>query len=227
MSFVQLLADKYEITINNSIIIQQAFHHTSYINENRKLKLKSNERLEFLGDAVLEVVVSDFLYHQYPEIAEGKLSLMRAQLVREQTLARLARELSFADYLLLGKGEINNGGYERDSILSDAMEAVIGAIYLDQGMEAVWKLLNDILLTRHEELLHEGNQDYKTQLQEILQEAGSVHIEYRLINQTGPAHLREFEMGLFVNNVLYATGKGKSKLKAEMAAAKAAIKKIK
>lgn len=209
-------------TITNKELIYQAFMHTSYVNEHRKMNLESNERLEFLGDAVLELIVSDYLYQTYPSEPEGNLSRLRAQLVREATLALLARKFKFNEYIQLGKGEKSSGGSNRDSILADCFEAFLGAIYMDLGMEVAKEFLEKEMLTQHQQLLKKVNQDFKTLFQEFIQQEGPVNIEYRQLSTTGPAHNQIFEMGLFLNGKRISVGQGKSKKQAESLAAKIA-----
>lgn len=211
-----------QVSINNESVIRQAFLHTSYVNEQKHNQLQSNERLEFLGDTVLEVIVSDYLYHTYPDEPEGNLSRLRAQLVREASLALLARKFKFNNYIQLGRGEKSSGGNERDSILADCFEAFLGAIYLDLGMEVVRNFLEREMLTKHQELLKQVNRDYKTLFQEYMQQDGSVMIEYRQISQTGPAHSQIFEMGLYLNGKKISVGRGRSKKQAESIAAQIA-----
>ncbi|WP_124057683.1 ribonuclease III [Vaginisenegalia massiliensis] len=211
------------IKLNHPRLVETAFQHTSYVNEAHNSKLVSNERLEFLGDAVLELVVSAFLYHEYPNDPEGKLTRLRAQLVCEPSLAYLARSVHFDDYIRLGKGELATGGKQRDSIISDCFEAFLGAIYLDQGLECVQTWLFDLMLKNHRQLLTQVNQDYKTLFQERVQQKGSVNIQYQVENQEGPAHDQLFTVGLYVNQVLLAKGQGRSKKIAEMKAAQTAL----
>lgn len=220
---INYLKEDLQVKIGDQELIQQAFNHTSYVNEKAHKGSLSNERLEFLGDAVLELVVSQYLYHTYPEQAEGHLTRMRAQLVREPSLAYLARQVSFDQYLKLGKGEAESGGRQRESILSDCFEAFLGAFYIDQGIEAVKSFLTPILLAPHQTILEITSQDYKTKFQELVQQKGSVQIEYRLLKQEGPPHSQVFTAGLFVENQLQAQGKGKSKKEAEMQAAREAL----
>ena len=212
--------------IKNDMLYKRAFMHKSYVNEQRYKLLESNERLEFLGDAVLEIVVSDYLYKYYPNEPEGNLSRMRAQLVREPSLAMLARQNQFPEYIQLGKGERASGGNHRDSILSDCFEAVLGAIYLDQGIEAVREFLASQLLDNHQQIIKQINQDYKTMFQELAQINGSVMIEYRLLSKQGPDHHQTFEMGLYVDNKLLSSAKGNSKKQAEIEAAKIAYQQL-
>lgn len=208
--------------IDNEQLIYTAFRHTSYVNEHRRENLESNERLEFLGDAVLELATSQYLYDYYPNKSEGDLSRLRALLVQEASLARLAKQFNFDYYIRLGRGESQSGGASRPSILSDCFEAFLGAIYLDQGMKPVQAFLNKHLLEDHENFLAEINRDYKTLLQEVLQQNGTVSIQYRELKKTGPAHNQVFEMGLYLNGKFLAKGMGKSKKAAEMQAARQA-----
>lgn len=210
------------INIEDEALFKRAFMHKSYVNEQKHNLLESNERLEFLGDAVLEIIVSDYLYNSYPEEPEGTLSRTRAQLVREPSLALLARRNDFHEYIQLGKGESASGGNHRDSILADCFEAFLGATYLEQGIEVVTNFLNKQLLSNHQDILKQVNLDYKTLFQEKAQTHGTVLIEYRLISKKGPDHNQIFEMGLFVDDKLISRGKGNSKKQAEIQAAKIA-----
>lgn len=208
--------------IKNLDLFHQAFRHRSYANECTP-PLTSYERLEFLGDAVLELLVSDYLYTRYPSKSEGSLTQLRAQLVREPSLAHLARKLEFSRYLRLSRGEEASGGRQRDSLLADCFEAVLGAIYLDQGLEVARNYIERVMLADHQSLLNWVNQDYKTQLQERLQTQGPVRISYKLVKETGPDHQRQFQVALQVNGQELSRGQGTSKKRAEMAAAEAAL----
>lgn len=210
------------IEIKDESLFKRAFMHKSFVNEQKHKLLESNERLEFLGDAVLEIITSDYLYKFYPNEPEGSLSRTRAQLVREPSLALLARKNQFHKFIQLGKGESSSGGNNRDSILADCFEAFLGATYLEQGIEVVTEFLNNQLLKNHQQLLKQLNLDYKTLFQEKAQTHGSVLIEYRLISKQGPDHNQIFEMGLFVDEKLMSRGKGNSKKQAEIQAAKIA-----
>lgn len=210
------------IEIKDESLFKRAFMHKSYVNEQKHKLLESNERLEFLGDAVLEIITSDYLYKFYPNEPEGSLSRTRAQLVREPSLALLARKNQFHKFIQLGKGESSSGGNNRDSILADCFEAFLGATYLEQGIDVVTEFLNNQLLKNHQQLLKQLNLDYKTLFQEKAQTHGSVLIEYRLISKQGPDHNQIFEMGLFVDDKLMSRGKGNSKKQAEIQAAKIA-----
>lgn len=226
IKLIKHLSHILAVEIKDETLYRRAFMHKSYVNEQRHQLIESNERLEFLGDAVLEVIVSDYLYNYYPNEPEGNLSRMRAQLVREPSLALLARRNNFQDYIQLGKGESSSGGNNRDSILSDCFEAFLGATYLDKGIQAVTDFLNKEMLFDHQELLKQINQDYKTMFQELAQVNGSVLIEYRLLDKNGPDHNQVFEMGLFVDNKLMSRGIGNNKKQAEIQAAKIAYQHI-
>lgn len=203
-------------------MLTHAMTHSSYANEHRMDKLMCNERLEFLGDAVLEIVSSDFLYHKYGQSPEGELTKVRASIVCEPTLAFCAGEIHLGEYLLLGKGEDATGGRGRNSIVSDAMEALIGAIYLDGGFANAKEfvlnfILNDI---EHKQLFY----DSKTILQEIVQENGTQPVEYILTKEEGPDHNKNFTVEARVNGKVMGQGSGHTKKAAEQAAAYQAIR---
>ena len=206
-------------------LLRHAMTHSSYINEKHLRKVDCNERLEFLGDAVLELVSSDYLFFENPEMPEGQMTKQRASMVCEKALAFCARELELGEYLLLGKGEDATGGRKRESITSDAMEALIGAIYLDGGFanakEFILKhILNDL----------EGKRlfyDSKTILQEIVQGKMEQTINYQLLKEEGPDHNKQFQVGVLIGDIQYGTGNGRTKKAAEQDAAYQAILKIK
>lgn len=203
----------------------QAIVHSSYTHESTGgFTSKSNERLEFLGDAVLDFVLGKMLFLDNPEMSEGEMSKTRAMIVCEASLSRCAEAMALGDILLLGKGELANGGRKRPSILSDCVEAIIGSIYLDGGMDHAERFIRNILTETYQKAL-EGNlfMDYKTALQETLQRTGEVRIEYRLLGSSGPDHSKSFSMGVFVGDKMLGSGEGKSKKEAEQAAAKAAL----
>lgn len=213
---------KLEQTIGYSFsdknLLFMALTHSSYANENkRKKKTNNNERLEFLGDAVLELTISDYLFHQYPERDEGKLTKLRSSLVCEYTLAICARDISLGNYLLLSKGEDLTGGRERDSILSDAFEAVIGAIYLDGGIEEAKEFIYEFLLKDVEDksLFY----DAKTILQELVQARNLGKLSYELVEESGPDHSKNFTVRVRISDEIYAFGMGKTKKGAEQIAA--------
>ncbi len=216
------LETKLNYKFNNINFLKNALIHSSYANEMRG-KAHSNERLEFLGDSVLSVIVSDHLYKKYPNMPEGELTKLRASLVCEKSLCALSRELNIGDYLMLGKGEDKNGGRERDSILADAFEAVLAAIYLDGGMAAA---KNHILNTVLRDLEHHGDdsfKDYKTTLQEIIQRNPEESVSYILIGESGPDHDKQFTVEVHLNSNVIGTGSGKNKKTAEQMAAKQAL----
>lgn len=201
----------------NKNLLAQALTHSSYANEHRIGKLMCNERLEFLGDAVLELTSSEFLYEAFSELPEGELTKKRASLVCEPTLAFCAREFGLENYLMLGKGEELTGGRSRDSLVSDACEALIGAIYLDGGFanakEFILKfILNDM---EHKQLFY----DSKTILQEIVQEKGKNPVVYHLIKEEGPDHNKRFTVEALIDDKILGTGEGHTKKAAEQAAA--------
>ncbi|MDD6155739.1 MAG: ribonuclease III [Lachnospiraceae bacterium] len=197
-------------------LLQQALTHSSYANEKHMRKLSDNERLEFLGDAVLEIVSSEFLYHNYPEVPEGELTRLRASIVCEPTLALCTEEMELGKYLFLGKGEEQTGGRKRKSILSDALEAIIGAIYLDGGFANAKEFVLKYILTdiEHKKLFY----DSKTILQEVVQ-GRHEELQYVLIEESGPDHDKNFTVELRISNQAVATGTGHTKKAAEQAAA--------
>lgn len=202
-------------------LINQALTHTSYANEN---KVESNEKLEFLGDAILEVTISKYLYKNYPNLREGEMTKVRASVVCEKSLYEIAKKHNFSEFLNLGKSEIANHGKERPAILADSVEAVIAAIYLDSSMENAEKfILNNLKQSVEIASKHVGMKDYKTVLQEKLQTGGAVNIEYITIEEKGPDHDKSFTVELKVNGQVKTYGTGKSKKEAEMQAAKKAL----
>lgn len=208
-------------------MINEALTHSSYTNECRKKYIYNNERLEFLGDSVLSIVVSEYIYLKYNNLPEGELTKVRANVVCEPSLAQQAREINLGKYLLLGKGEEVTGGRERVSILADAFEAVIGALYLDGGMEIARKFILN-MLSNSIELASIGNlfRDYKTDLQEILQSKYDDKISYKVVGETGPDHNKTFEIEVILGDRVLGSGQGKSKKEAEQMAAKKALKKV-
>lgn len=197
-------------------LLRQALTHSSYANEKHMRKLSDNERLEFLGDAVLEIVSSEFLYHNYPDVPEGELTRLRASIVCEPTLALCTEEMELGKYLFLGKGEEQTGGRKRKSILSDALEAIIGAIYLDGGFANAKEFVLKYILTdiEHKKLFY----DSKTILQEVVQ-GRHEELQYVLIEESGPDHDKSFTVELRISDQAVATGTGHTKKAAEQAAA--------
>lgn len=213
----------FGIAFEDKTLLETAFTHTSYANEHRLLNISHNERLEFLGDAVLQLLISKYLFKKYPKKPEGDLSKMRSAIVREESLAGFSRQCGFDDYIRLGKGEEKSGGRDRDTILGDLFEAFLGALLLDKGVDSVEKFLNQVMIPKVEEGNFERVKDYKTTLQELLQTKGDVSIDYKVTSETGPAHAKTFEMTVFVNGEEISNGIGKSKKLAEQVAAQKAL----
>lgn len=214
-------------TFNDISLLDNALTHRSYVNENQKLLCKDNERLEFLGDAVLELCISDILMKNFPDYTEGQLSKLRASLVNEQALSELAKIFHLGDFILLGKGEESSGGRNKRSILSNTFEALMAAIYLDSGYEKTYRLVTNLF----QALIENGFDqtiygDYKTYVQEISQNRFKVIPEYVLINQYGPDHDKIFQTELVIPGILKTTGTGKNKKDAEQQAAKKALEEL-
>ena len=205
--------------------LEHAMRHSSYCNEQKMDRFMNNERLEFLGDAVLELVTSEFLYLNYPKMPEGEATRKRASMVCEQTLALCAKEIELGSYLYLGKGEDHTGGRERASVISDALEALIGAIYLDGGFTSAKEFVERFILNGIEE--KQLFFDSKTIFQEMMQSITTEPIHYKMVAEEGPDHCKTFTIELFVGDQSAGIGSGKSKKAAEQAAAYDAIKKIK
>ena len=206
----------------NIQLLQNALSHSSYANERWHNSLLSNERLEFLGDSVLGMLVADYLYRSFPDRPEGELTRMRADMVCEKTLANVARSIGIGEHLLLGHGEERLGGRSRDSILADAMESVIAACFLDGGLEAAAQLVRRFILVEVPVTkLH--NVDYKTQLQELVQQKKNQVLSYALVGESGPDHDKHFDVEVSLNGGVVGKGCGKSKKRAEQDAARAAI----
>ena len=205
--------------------LEHAMRHSSYCNEQKMDRFMNNERLEFLGDAVLELVTSEFLYLNYPKMPEGEATRKRASMVCEQTLALCAKEIELGSYLYLGKGEAHTGGRERASVISDALEALIGAIYLDGGFTSAKEFVERFILNGIEE--KQLFFDSKTIFQEMMQSITTEPIHYKMVGEEGPDHCKTFTVELFVGDQSAGIGSGKSKKAAEQAAAYDAIKKIK
>ncbi|MGT2928963.1 ribonuclease III [Streptococcus dentasini] len=218
----KLQAD-FGIIFKDKTLLETAFTHTSYANEHRLLNISHNERLEFLGDAVLQLLISRYLFEKYPKKPEGDLSKMRSMIVREESLAGFSRDCGFEAFVKLGKGEEKSGGRDRETILGDLFEAFLGALLLDAGVEAVESFLNQVMIPKVEVGDFERVKDYKTALQEALQVKGSVTISYRVISETGPAHDKLFKVSLSVDGQDLSQGQGKSKKLAEQDAAKTAL----
>jgi ribonuclease-3 len=226
MSYADVL-EQFQVTHSirflNPALLQQAFTHSSYANEHQ---LISNERLEFLGDAVLEIAVSEFLYENFPTESEGFLTKKRAKNVCEPALCLIANKMNLGAMLLLGKGEEESGGREKCSTLSDAFEALLGAIYLDRGYSAIFDVLDPYLFTQLLDDDFEVDQDFKSNLQEYVQADTKASIEYRVIEEIGPPHNKTFTCAVYMGVLKMGVGKGKTKKEAEQSAAKSALEKL-
>ena len=208
-------------------LLENALYHSSYANEHRCCGVSSNERLEFLGDAVLGLVTADYLYHKHPDLPEGDLTRMRAALVCEESLHEAAQSLGLGEYLHLGRGEESGGGRRRPSILADAMESVFAAVYLDGGMDQARAIIHRVLLDRErEEVVEERRRDYKTELQELVQRRSDQVLRYRMVGSDGPDHAKVFEACVTINDAVVGTGTGHSKKEAEQFAARSALEKL-
>ena len=218
------LEEKLGYVFKNKALLENALQHSSYANEHRSAGLRSNERLEFLGDAVLGVVTADCLYRKHPNLPEGDLTRIRAALVCEESLHEVAQSLELGRHLKLGRGEELGGGRERASILADATESVFAAVYLDGGMEAASALIHRVLLDKErEEVVEERRRDYKTQLQELVQRQADQALTYHMVGEEGPDHNKTFVAEVRLNGAPLGTGSGHSKKEAEQAAAKTAL----
>lgn len=217
--------EKTKIVFKDKDLLKQAFTHRSYINENPKTSLSHNERLEFLGDAVLELIVTDFLYKKYPSYTEGELTSLRSALVNAVIISQVALDVGMNDYLLLSKGEAKDNGKARQYILANTYEAYIGALYLDQGYDATNKFVHKSLLPKTEEIVNKKLwRDAKSLVQEKAQEFENVTPAYKVLSESGPDHDKHFTVGIFFSKDLIAEGKGKSKQEAEQKAAENALK---
>ena len=220
MSDFPELEKKLDTKFKNKDLLTQAFVHRSYLNENPNFHLSQNERLEFLGDAVLELVVTENLYNTYPDKAEGELTSWRAALVNAKMLSEVAKKLEFNDFLLLSRGEKKETGKAREYILANTMESFIGALYLDQGLKAAAKFIIKHILSELPRVL-ESNvyQDAKSHFQEVAQEKTGITPAYSVLKEWGPDHVKHFEIGVYLNKELVAQGQGSSKQEAEQDAA--------
>ena len=223
----QDLQQTIRIAFRDTSLLEQAFIHSSYVNENPDSPLSDNERLEFLGDALLSFIVTEKLYHEFPHLAEGELTEIRVSLIREETLAQLASELNLGDYLYLAKGEELTGGRHRQSNLADTFEALIGAIFLDQGLTATRDFVLRKLHSQLEQIKTEGiGQNYKALLQEFTQAKYKLLPTYRIVEVSGPDHDKNFTVEVTLEDRILGTGSGKSKRSAEMEAAHSAWEKL-
>lgn len=218
------LEEKLGYTFRDTGLLDNALTHSSYANENRGKSQGSNERLEFLGDSILGMVVADYLYRAHPDLPEGDLTRTRAALVCEGSLVEVAHALGLGEYLKLGRGEDAGGGRHRPSIQADAVEALLAAVYLDGGIGSARKIIQHFILDREKE--KGANRDYKTALQELVQRESGQVLEYRLTGSSGPDHAKIFAVEVDLNGSTVGAGQGHSKKEAEQNAAKAAIARL-
>lgn len=225
MNLIQLF-EKWELKVKNPKLIQTAFVHSSYVNENRNHVDENNERLEFLGDAVLQLWVTAYLYRLEEKMSEGNMTMLRAQLVCESSLAQYARDLCLGDYLLLGVGEEKSSGRNRASILADCFEAFLGALYFDSGYETVEKLLDVVVVPYIKRPKTEAVIDYKTMLQEYIQADTRQAVKYEVVRTEGPSNAPIFHVVVKLENIVLGQGSGTSKKRAEQKAAQNACFKL-
>lgn len=224
MDEINKLEATLHISFRNSALLQQALVHRSYLNENPDFNLPSNERMEYLGDSILSAVVAEKLYKDYPDLSEGDMTKLRSALVRRETLARIANHLKLDGYLYLGHGEETSGGRAKQSILADALEAVIGAVFLDQGFDTCRDLILRLYDAEVEKAVDDSlTSDFKSQLQEVVQSKYHEIPAYRVISAEGPNHVKEFIVEVVVGGRVIGKGSGSSKREAEKEAAKAAL----
>ena len=220
---MQELEKKIGYNFKDKSLLNVALTHSSYANEHKSKHIKYNERLEFLGDAVLSIVVSDYIFKHCPELPEGELTMLRASLVCEKSLFEFAKIIDLGKYLVLSKGERNNGGAERPSILSDAFEALIAAIYIDGGIEPAKKHILNFVVPSIKNSKKKSVRDYKTTLQEIIQKNPGERLEYVLVSESGPDHDKHFVVEVHLNSNIIGKGGGRSKKEAEQQAAREAL----
>lgn len=228
MKDVSILEKNIGVSFKDKDVLNEALTHRSYLNENPKWKLPHNERLEFLGDAVLELAVTEALYKQFPSSPEGDLTVYRAALVNYQSLASVASGFSLEDFILMSRGERMDNSKAKEVILANAIEALIGAIYLDRGYEAAEKFITERVLTKLPEILkNKSYKDAKSEFQEIAQEKFKITPSYVVVDESGPAHNRTFKVEVMLGTMTVGEGAGKSKQEAEVEAAKNALPKYK
>ncbi|MBP1968133.1 ribonuclease-3 [Virgibacillus natechei] len=223
---VTQLEKKLNITFRNHALLKQAFTHSSYVNEHRKETFSDNERLEFLGDAVLELGVSQYLYRENQTMPEGEMTKLRASIVCEPSLVNFARDLQFGDHILLGKGEEQTGGRDRPALLADVFEAFLGALYLDHGFNTALKFLEEHVFPKISTGAFSHAMDYKSQLQELVQQYKNKNIEYHIVEEKGPSHDKEFVTHVIIKDDVAGVGVGRTKKEAEQRAAKTALDKF-
>lgn len=227
LQHLAVLEERLNIRFRDKSLLQRALTHRSFLNENPEIEWEDNERLEFLGDAVIDFIVAEYLYHRFPEMHEGELTAVRSNLVRRRTLAMFARQIGLGEHLLIGVGEENTGGRERDGVLCAAFEALVGAIYLDQGLETarqfVIQFVEERLTAAVEEALHK---DAKSRLQEWSQGTLQVTPRYVTVRTEGPDHAKVFTVEVHIGPVIAGRGKGSSKQAAAQAAAQDALSRL-
>jgi ribonuclease-3 len=226
MDDLRELGERLGVPISDYSLLLRALTHSSFLNENQDLALEDNERLEFLGDAVLDFVVGSYLYHRFPEMREGELTVLRASLVRTSTLAQISQGLGIGEHLKLGHGEQESGGRERVPILCAAFEAVVGAVFIDQGLEVVEPWLQELMAPTLEEILADaGHKDAKSEFQIWAQARFNITPRYKLLASEGPDHEKTFTVAAQVDGDVWGVGHGRSKQAAEQRAARAALAK--
>ncbi|EEI18646.1 MAG: ribonuclease III [Lentilactobacillus hilgardii] len=220
----EMLKQDFNIHIDDQDLLDEAFTQASYVNEHRDQHLKFYERLEFLGDAVLQLIVSEYIFKRYPKLPQGRLTRLRAAMVNEQSFSTFARECHFNKYIRLGKGEEKAGARDRDSLLCDIFESFVGALYLDQGKKVVEGFVQQVIFPKLDEGMFAKFFDHKTELQELAQADGPVDIDYELVDEYGPDNDRLFKVNVAIDDKLLGVGIGHSKKDAEQRAAQEALK---
>lgn len=224
---IKELESAIRVTFKNKELLEEALTHRSYLNERPKWGKPNNERLEYLGDAVLELAVSAELFTKFPSFPEGQLTVLRAALVNYQMLAKIALEIELQDFILMSRGEARDTGKAREVILANAFEALVGAIYLDQGIGVAQKFINAFVLVHSDEIMRtKSYRDPKSELQELIQEKLRVTPTYQVLDESGPAHKRTFRVGVYFGETHAAEGTGLSKQEAETEAARSALGRV-
>jgi ribonuclease-3 len=227
MTEINELEEKLGIKFRDKSLLQRALTHRSYLNEHPHFPFEDNERLEFLGDAVLDFITGEWLYHRFPELREGPLTSLRSALVRRETLARFASQLDLGSYLLMGHGEAESGGRQRSGTLCAAFEALVGALYLDQGLESLDELLEPLITPEVTRTIKEqSHKDAKSSLQELAQAHMHRTPRYNTVGESGPDHAKEFTVQVTIGGQAYGEGYGPSKQIAAQAAAQAALDRL-
>lgn len=219
----EMLKNDFNIHIDNQDLLDEAFTQASYVNEHKGQNLKFYERLEFLGDAVLQLIVSSYIFKRYPKMPQGRLTRLRAAMVNEKSFSTFARECTFNKYIRLGRGEEKASARDRDSLLCDIFESFVGALYLDQGQPTVEKFVQQVIFPKLDEGMFAEFFDHKTELQELAQAEGPVDIDYELIDEFGPDNDRSFKVNVSIGGKLFGVGVGHSKKAAEQHAAQQAL----